>query len=195
MNSKRKNIIGSLILLIGLSFTVAIIAVAYNINGQNVKMFNKDKAAVGRKYYNNIKLLENSENYPKTPEEVMNIYADYYCLVYGKIIKDPNVLPEIVSLQRKLLSKEITDTTSFEEQIENLNSSLDTMKKGKMYIIFAETKSITYTEKNMKECTARFLLKGNDFSEFYWNYYLVLEDGNWKIRAWKAADKDFKNLS
>lgn len=192
--NKSNNIIGSLVALIGVSLMAAVILIAFN-RGSNIKSeFNKEKETTALNLYNSIMSIQEEKDYPKSPEEVMNIYNDGFLLLYGNMIKDEKTIPEIIHQQRKLLSNEILDLNAFEDQEKNLKETIEKFKEQNFYIVSIETKPVIYID--AASCYIRVIQRGNNFIKFYWNYYLEKDELTklWKITGWEATDENFEAL-
>lgn len=195
MIKKTNNTIAILFILIGITITVGLLLFAYSVGSKTENLFNKDKAVKATILYENVKALQKDSDYPKTPEEVLQLYNDSYLLLYGNMIKNKDIISEILHQQRKLYSKELLKLNAFEEQEDLLEKSIEYCYKNKFHITGIITKPVIY-DMESNTCYIRVTLQGNDFSEYYWNYFLEKErdTGFWKITAWKKADKNFNSL-
>lgn len=155
--------------------------------------FNSDKKVEAEKYYKDIMALQTEEDYPKTPEEVIQLYNYGYKLIYGNMINNEELINNVVHQQRKLFTEELLQSAgSLEEQLERLKGFLDSLDEKGFYIIAIEQKPAIYDRSGGNTCYIRVSMTGNDFSEIYMNYYLLKdENGLWKIQAWKEADENF----
>ena len=65
--------------------------------------FNANKKAEAQKLYDDVMSLQDNENYPKTPEEVIQFYNKGYKLIYGDMVNNDDIILDILHQQRKLL--------------------------------------------------------------------------------------------
>lgn len=195
MKKKTNNIIGILILLVGISVVVLVMAVSYNRSSEYLNRFSDTKRATAEVLYNNVSRLADDGYYPDKPDELMDIYTDANLLLYGDMIIDESLRGEILLLQRKLLTDELLEKNEYEEQLSLLNASLEELKSHKFYITSVEQLPAIYSEGNPNECFVRVTQTANDFSKYYWSYFLVKQDGNWRISAWLPRDENFEELN
>jgi len=193
---KTTNLISILVLLIGISILIAISVTAYNnwIASPQAGRFVKEKNSEALKIYNEVMAFNEIEDYPKTPDEVIELYNKSYRLLYGNMIKDETVIDEVLHQQRKLYTEELLELNTYEQQLEELKSSIESLKEQKLDIIDIKQKPALYdAQKNNKSCTIRITQTGSNFSKFYWNYFLEKDENDkWKILGWKASNEDFE---
>lgn len=195
MKKNTNNIIAVLILLIGVSTLLIFYFFSYSRGSSENKYFVSDKKTEAMQLYDEVMALS-PENYPQTPEEVADMYFKAYRLLYGNMIKDDRIITDILRSQRQLLSAKIQQTNSLEQQEEVLRVNLENYKEQGFYITNITTKPAVYTKNNNSKAYVRVMMEGNDFSDYYWNYYLERDSsGFFRIIGWKNTDENYKEIS
>jgi hypothetical protein len=188
MKKSYNNIITALFILILASVMVLVIVISVSSSSSDKNYFYQDKRASAVSLYNQI-MGVSDENYPQTPEETVNIYFAGYHLLYGNMIKDTEIIPEILIQQRMLLSSELIETNTLEAQEQNLTEALDDFKEKNVYITFIETKPAIYDD--IENACIRVHQIWSNMEEVNFNYYLKKDTlGKWKIIRWEIAQDD-----
>lgn len=188
---KSNNVIGTLIIVLTGLIIVCIVGYGVIQNKNIIKIFKKDDSIMSRKTYEQI-LEISDENYPKTPDEVMQIYADTYKLLYGNKIEDNIVIKPILKKQRVLFSKNLLDKNPFDKQLENIIKNMDNLKMQEVYMIGIHLKPVIYDSENANKAYIRVFNQDNYFKNYYYIYYLERdENSKWKITAWYNTDENY----
>lgn len=195
MNNRSRNIIGVLVILVGISAVIAILITSFGKTDKEKLLFNSKRQSIAEELYKEIKSFKGDTDYPKSPEDVIELYNKGFYLLYGNMTDDEDVIAEVIHQQRKLFSNEIINMNSFEEQLDNFKLSMEKIEKEKIYTIGVENKSAIYDRNDSDMCYVGVVQHGSDFTSFYWNYYLKRDEkGQWKIYSWKAADENFNSF-
>lgn len=189
---KRK---GKVIIALLAVAAVAVVGVmAYMYLDTRIKIeprqFVKEKETVAKKLYDKI-MIDLEENYPTSPEGVMDLFNDAFYLMYSKSIVNDGTLLEVMSKQRELYSEELKSLNPETLQFSNLKSSLEELYDGNNICLSVERKGTVYGEKP-GECVVQVMIYYNTLGSLYRNYYLIQDDaGCWKVNAWQMTDEIF----
>lgn len=180
--NKTNNVIGMVIISLSIAVILGIIYYSYLHTMQNPHRYLENKEGIGKKLYTKIMSYDDSENYPKTPEEVMDLFIDTTHMIYGKIILDESLYEEILKQQRMIYAEEILLLNSYENQYNELINQLKEMEDRDTYSISIAQKSPIYEIDDMNVCyiTIVHKLKGMEDEEV--EYILKKNNANqWKI--------------
>lgn len=195
-NKKKKSnassiIISILVILISACIIASAFFLDYLKSSPEDKYFDSRTLSTSKMLYSSIMSL-NDENYPVAPEDVVTIYSNGFHLLYGNMIVDDIVIPDILRQQRKLLSQEVLDTNSLEAQEAKLQESLAMFKESSFSITSITILPMIYDKDNPNRGYVRVSQLGSDFTKYNWNYYVERDDkGFWKIIGWKKANENF----
>ena len=191
---KRSNIVlFVVILVVGVVAIASVLIYAYNLHKNTPVLFNSNKKTAAGKLYEKIKSIDLEANYPETPEAVMELYNDITLMLYGDMIVAEELFPELINIQRELLSGEILGMNTFDEQYQNLKDSLVKLAENKMYAFRYETDNAFFDENLGPEVCVisqkQFLY---NMDTVYWNYNLQLIDSRWKITGWEVREQTLR---
>ncbi len=158
--------------------------------------FKEGKEAEATVLYDKIVDYDYVNDYPKTPEEVMDIYLKTVRMLYGDMIVSEELYSEILSKQRLLLDEEILSLTTEEKQMERLLISLDLLKQQGVFALSLEQKAPVYNEDDKRYCVVRVTQFNSSSTNSYRNFYLSQNnaEGKWKIINWEATDQEFNSI-
>lgn len=142
-----------------------------------------------RELLENIANLEN--NYPQTPDELMEVLFDIQTLVYGNYLTDPLLLPGVVQTFRLLLAREFLELNPFDSQhrlflqqlYQRQNEGITQTRIQLVNIIPGEDYTVAHVAQSF-----------TGVGLTHWRYYLVLENGYWKIQSWFLANEEFERV-
>lgn len=190
-SKKGTNTIGILFIVLIVCIIGAFFIASSKEGTETAGYFNKEDKIVADELYEKVMTI-NEDSYPQTPEEVVTLYTEGYKLLYGNKIKDLTIVPNILEKQRILLSNEIISKNSFEEQEKNVLSSIENLKKNKVYITNISVKPVTYDNKDNNKAYIRVETNDNLFQTYYYLYYLQRgKDGKWRITGWYNTDENY----
>lgn len=191
MSKKANNIIGILFIILIICILAGFFIVAFFKNDDTSGYFNKEDKVNAEVIYKKVMSI-NQEDYPTSPEDVVSLYTEGYKLLYGDKIKDTSIVGTILEKQRILLSDEILEKNSFEEQLKNVLDSIQNLKDNKVKVTSVEINSTMYDPRDSNISYVRVNTRDNLFQIYYYLYYLQREeDGKWKITGWYNTDKDY----
>ncbi|MFI3231019.1 MAG: DUF6715 family protein [bacterium] len=200
-NKNFNNIVCGLICIIIISILVGIF-----ITGQSqddtTSYFNKTNATSSEAILDEI-LAITEENYPKTPEEVIETYIAGYKLLYGEKILDektneiinPDIVQIILSSQRCLLSEDLKDLNPLETQVQNVLANINSISDENARIIDNSYSPAIYSSYNSKLATVRVSHIGNGFTQYFQEYELEKDfEDKWRITRWYNTDENYNKL-
>jgi len=160
--------------------------------------FMNDKKVSAEILYSDVSGYDFEKNYPKTPDEVMQIYGKCYRLLYGDMIRNEDIFAEVIHTQRKLYSDELASKNVFEVQLENFKESLEKLREKDVFVVDFETKAPLY-DSEFNTCQVRTIISTNANREdglplkAYMSFNIVRDDkGFWKIHSFKNTDSNFE---
>lgn len=186
-----------IILIIGLSIIFSFLALLPK--NPNSKYFNKESLSSSEKIYSEILDLT-EENYPETPEEVVYLYTESYKLLYGQKIKPKYIdtlLPIILQKQRLLLSEQLINDNTIENQTTKVKESMNILSKNKVKITMIQCNPVIYDQDNPDIAYINVIMQDNSVAsdetgKYYFKYYLKRNStGKWKITGYYPTDKEF----
>ncbi len=191
MKSKNNNVMAILIVLIGISIFAAVLIFSLSKTSPEDGYFNPMKKSAAQKLYSELTEI-NEENYPQAPEEVVIDYLKGTRILYGDMIEDETVISSILRSQRLFYTQEILDSTSLEQQEENIKKDIKTLKESNVFIVECSTKPIIFYENDLNKGYVRVILEDSAGNKYYWKYYVKRDDnGFWKIEGYKRSDENF----
>lgn len=191
MKSKNNTVMAVLIVLIGISVFAAALILSLSKTSPEDGYFNPKKKATAQKIYEELTSL-NTENYPQSPEEVVMYYLKGTRILYGDMVNDEAVIPDVLRAQRLMYSQEILDTTSLEQQEEAIKKDIKTLEDSNVCVVECSTMPIIFYEDNINKGYVRVILEDNVSNKYYWKYYVKRDDnGFWKIDGYIRSNETF----
>jgi hypothetical protein len=131
------------------------------------------------------------EEYPSTPEEVVNIYSQMLHYIYSGKIKEKE-MTDIVKEQRKLFGEIMLDNNPFDVQLKRLQADLEGYKQTDRRIIdFKAQEVASQRTSNTAIIKVVFYLieKDNPNINVYQEFVLQKDDDElWKIVGWRETE-------
>lgn len=191
MKGKNNTLIGILILLIGISVFVAIFIFSSKNTSPEANYFNPKKRAAAEKIFNEMKAV-NEENYPQTPEEVVGYYLKGTRLLLGNMVKDESVIPQILRLQRLTYTQELANSTTLEQQEEQIKKDMESLFDKNICVVECQTLPIIFYENDISKGYVRVTLELNSGNKYYFKYYVKRDDnGFWRIEGFTNSNEKF----
>lgn len=195
---KKNNIIKLLFILIVITCIVIFAAVSWKSGSDTLHGdFESTKKGSAEVLYADILSADLEKNYPKTPDEVMQFYGKCYKMLYGDMIKNDEVFANVLHIQRKLFSKELSEKNLFEVQLEKMKSDVELLKQNKVYVVDFEAKAPIY-DRSFNTCDVRVVVSTNANSEngnlkYYLSYNIVRDENDqWKIQSFRNTNSNFE---
>lgn len=176
------------ILIIGVIIAISVISYK-NASETLYGDFTIEKKGMAEILYSDIRKFDESEEYPKTPDEVLEIYNECYRLLYGDMINNEEIISEILHIQRKLCSDEFVQMNIYEEQLVNLKEDIKNLKEKEVCVIDVSSKPAIYDKKH-DSCFIKVtvstdaMLQDRTMMKFNFKYHFIMdENGLWKIQS------------
>ena len=133
-------------------------------------------------------------NYPDSPQEVIRLNNLLMQMIYGKMVQSEELLWELVGIQQQIFSEFLATNNSQQSRYEFLIEDTGVLYDNSIYIWAIETGLFFESDElNMASVPITITLV-NWPEKLYWNYFLRLENGRWKIYDLKRMDETFRNL-
>lgn len=133
-----------------------------------------------------------SQNYPKTPRDVVKMHRRILKVLYNEKLKDEEI-STLNDHNRKLMSVELLLSNSEEQQLQQLQEEMQRFKDdGKIFISYTiqSADSIQVVNQDGKDYTTVDVVctikQGNSSRDIQEQYLLVKEQDQWKILGWQG---------
>lgn len=129
-------------------------------------------------------------DYPKEARAVVEIHNQLMGICYNDAMSDEE-LAEYVTTVRKIYSAEFNGLNSEENQIAQLKEEQTTRSQEGMQLVASEiTETYVAKDDQGQEVTAEInVVHATNLGSTERTYYLVKENGLWKINGWEATKK------
>lgn len=209
MNNKKSNtLIVVLIVVAAVSAMVAIIIFSLSKTTPEDKYFNRKKKGAARMLYSDLMSLsedsdfsvntddnsdeEQKTGYPQTPKELIAFYLKGTRLLYGDMVADETIIPNILRKQRLLYSSELIAQTTLEEQENSVKTDMANLKINNTCVVECAVGSVIFYENDMNKAYVCVTLESNLGSKSYWKYFVKRDDnGFWRIDAIQTSNETF----
>lgn len=187
MKEENKSTLKMVILAI---FFIAIILIYFNSLGNKSSEPRSEKAETEVEQLSNYDMVG---NYPKTPRDVVKLHNRYLEMFYGEDSVSDDELYILNQQVRNLYSSELLALNNENTNLQNLDNSIDKMKKEgyiyKTYELPEASQIIYYTQNGVEMATMEVTVtvdmeKEKSMGYLYIQYVLVKENEQWKILAW-----------
>lgn len=194
MKNIKNYVIGFAIGFIGIVILWGIFSYASSITATLPKDFVSSKKTAAQKLYDNLNNIDFVNDYPSTPEEVMDVYCDTVFMLYGNMIENDDIFTEILGIQRQLYSDELLEKNPFETQYNSFIESKDKIYSHNATTAQMDHDNTFYSKKDENSCIIQVKQHVNKIGVVHWNYYLNKIDNKWKINTWEMTDENFKPI-
>lgn len=179
------------VLMIVLSVAVYIIAMRGKV--QSDKVNHGEEVATLVNSEKKITQIENKIDiaYPDKPAEVIAIHNELMKIFYGNIFTSEG-LEDYARTIRKIYSTELQSLNSLDTQIQNLQIEKDYIDTIDINLVASEVKEIyVLKDEEGKETRAEVnVIHTTNQGSLYRTYFLINEDGLWKINAWENQEAE-----
>lgn len=153
--------------------------------------FNPSKKTYAEKLYKEVVERDLVNDYPKSPEEVMEYNISIIRLMYGDMIADESIYEEVISRQRMLFSEELIKNNPVETQTEVIKTAVATLKEQNISAYNFTLLPTAFNPEDKTKCYIRVQQEMNNGQKFYWEYSLAKNpvSGNWQIVRWDLTDQ------
>lgn len=163
---------------------VVVIVIVMNLNSRENgtgNFFNPERPEA-EELYNELININLEENYPQTPEEVIDIYLKTMKLIYGDMIFSRDLLREVLLIQRNLFSYELLSLNSEDVQFNALVSSVDTLLQNEIVLV---ENSVVQIENEMNRVVAELQEIYTNSDVLTRNVFLEQDElDKWRIIFW-----------
>jgi len=179
---KTNSMVAVLVLVLFLALIAGALGYVYLQNRQNPPRFVAERQGIGNTLYDRIMQFDAFENYPRTPEEVIDLFMDTVNMLHGDIILDETLYDEIISQQRILYGTDILMMNNHEEQREALLSNLEVLRESGARSIVLKQKPAVYERDVLDECSIRVVHTLSVIGDVEIEYILRRNNADqWKI--------------
>lgn len=189
MSEKNKSKSSSKIFIICVLLIIAILTIFVVI-----KTISTTKESINKvsSKYETIMNFDFENNYPTTPDKVMDNYCYIMEYLYSEEIKDTEV-PNVVKKSRELLHFMTIANTSEEEQIRAVMAERNTILQTKSFVTTVSHGKVNIDTQfpNYAECTVTEYTKSDN--NLMGDYTLQMDDYKWKIYSWTLKGTSTKN--
>jgi len=187
----------AVLLIILLGVIVAVATVNYSIQRERTRAEDAALDAEGWALYNRIMDRDLVNDYPQTPEAVMDFFNWTSYFIYSRPPKDPEAVLRVLMRQRELYTPEFLALNVLELQFEHLLESLEELHERQIFSTdISRSASYFYDPANdhVAVISTTIYLTGSPGS-FNRDFYFVwveppggaLGRGRWKIEGWRES--------
>ena len=196
MQGKTSVYMAILIVLAGAILVVSFGAYGYFSYKNTPVYFNSAKAEQAKRLYSKAMDINLDQNYPKTPDEVMELYLIMSRLIYSDMIVEPSLYGEIITQMRKLYGPEMLKENPYETQLETVEQAVLTLKEQKINQSGYERLPTLFNPLAPDLCHVRANQTYSNSEVFYWEFQLerVPPENNWKIIRFEMTDENYEPL-
>lgn len=142
-----------------------------------------DKANKVSTTYETIMNFDYVNNYPTTPDKVMDDYCYIIAYLYSEDIKDSEIT-DVVAKSRELLHFRTIEGTSLDAQVMAVKQERATIKGTNSYVTNITHSSVAIDSQypNYADCSiTQYTKSGNNLLG---DYVLQMDEYNWKVYSW-----------
>ncbi len=125
-----------------------------------------------------------TNNYPKTPEEIISFNNKVITALYDGTITSEDI-PKVIEKHRTIYSKELLELNPLDVHVENVINQIVKYQDVGLYVTSFEVEKPIYDQENPLQCYIAVIQKTNLDTNTQVDYYLVQENGFWKLLAWE----------
>jgi hypothetical protein len=185
-----------LIILVGVLILGGAVYYMYMLNRDRPQPFFIERRGTGQRLMAQVEEFDLENNYPGSPEEVIGLYVLLYELIYGRIVESPELLWDLVGMQRQIFGRYLVENNTHQEQFDLIREETEWMFDNAIRIhsvhvgVFFESDVLHMASVPI---TKTMINNPEGDSTLFFNYFLALEDGRWKIYNWERTDGTFLN--
>ncbi len=176
--------------VIGIVLVVVVLIAAVFIFSGRISENTTFNSKIQKSSHNVQKELDNisdslKDEYPATPDEVINTHNQLMKVLYNPAATEKNIDDYVMAI-RKLYSKELLAMNTVEDQVATLTKEKSDDATNQLEIITNEIKKTYIVKDNEGNDTSAEInvLHLTNQGSINRTYFLVMEDGKWKINSW-----------
>jgi hypothetical protein len=196
MKTKNNYFTGFLIGFLGAIIIAGLFFYASTLAVNRPTGFNPEQKVAALQIYDRLNAIDFANDYPDSPEAVMDAYADTVVLLYGEMIEDDALYADVIALQRQLFSEDLLAENTAEAQLDAFIKAKEKLVQAGAYTVSVEHDNTDYYqdgERYMSVIEVTQYVKKMGMAN--WRYYLEDVDGRWKITSWAMTDENFNEIS
>ncbi len=143
-------------------------------------MFDFGESNFAKKQFEQLEKMDTT-NYPKTPDQVVEIYNATVRYLYSGGASEKKI-PFVLEKQRALLSKELISVNPYDTHLEKLKIEIKKFEKSNVAMLDTEILKIDYSD-NYKKCKVTTAQIFNIGENKHLELSLIIENECWKIDA------------
>ncbi|MCL2349929.1 MAG: hypothetical protein FWC67_00470 [Defluviitaleaceae bacterium] len=198
MSNKAKQILGvTIVLLVGAGALAAIFTYSLRISADIERPFVPERRQTAQRLYRDTIGLDIERNYPTNPRDVVELYIRSVFFLYGDFIAYESMFMEVINFQRMLVTEELMQGITPQQQFANLQQSLYYIDQTGISLRPPQVTSdalISYydSRRALVNVVYPFLF----YDQMYRIYYLVQDehDNRWRIHSWQQTDETFRSI-
>ena len=189
---RLKPITAIIIVVLGIAAIGSIFISIYVQNRDRPQLFYIQRRSMGQRLLDEVRTYDLVNHYPETVEEVMHLYSILRRMIYGRMVSDDELLYELVGLQRHLLCDFLTQNNTHRDQWLQVLEDTSVLYESNVFIHSID-KGLIFISAEEDMCIVPLTFTMINHEAMYWNYFLKLEHGRWKIHDFKRMDSTFMN--
>ena len=133
-------------------------------------------------------------NYPETALDVILLNNNFLMLYHGQMVSDPDLLWELIGIQRHLFSDSLMTNNSHQQQFDSIWESINTRHPHNVYVNSIEVGQ-SFRSGRVDMYVFPITMRMVNYDNLYWNYFVYLDDsGRWRIANYDRTDSTFRNI-
>jgi len=194
-NKKKSNMpIAITIIVLGVVIIASIIFYVIYLDANTVRLFQHEHRHVGASLYESTVGRNIEQDFPHSPLELMRLYNDISFFLYGGIIVDDDLFMDVINLQRRLLSPELQESITAQQQFNHIKNAVNTLNEQGVFVRRSEVEHIQYDFYDQSTAIANIRQFLAFYGNVFWRYQLEVNESNqWMIVSWERVDESFLN--
>ncbi len=171
---------------------VALIAVISIITVIKVIQTSKEQENEASSRYETIMAFDFENNYPSTPNKVMDDYCYIISYLYSDEIKEEEI-PSVVEKSRELMHFKTIGATGLEEQIQNVKNEREIIESTGSFVTSVSHSNVVVDTQfpNYADCVITEYTQSGD--NLVGEYVLQMDNYQWKVYSWSLKGTSTSN--
>lgn len=186
---KNSNKVG-IAFVIGLVIFMIVIGIVVMFKTATVSKDNVNKTS---SRYETIMSYDYVNNYPTTPNKVMDNYCYIMSYLYSDEIKEEEI-PSVVEKSRELIHFRTLENTSLEEQVQAVKEERATIERTGSFVTNVTHSNVLIDQQfaNYADCQVTEYTQSDN--NLLGDYVLQMDDYKWKIYSWTLKGTNTTNV-